>query len=168
MTHYDMRYDRRKIADAEAYQIFEEAEYCVISTVDADGMPYGFPISHVLKEGVIYIHTTNTFGHKLDDFMHDPRICATAVGPVAACFEETFFTTRYESAIAFGRIRRVEDAVEAKQALVALCMKYLPEFKHEIGPAIEREMADTAVWAIGIDEVTGKAARKIGDWTPES
>lgn len=168
MTHYDMRYDRRKISEEEARTILKQAEYAVISTVDADGMPYGVPISFVLIDNTIYIHTTNTFGHKLDDFRHDSRVCVTAVTDTDPCFEKTFFTTRYESAMAFGCIREVPLGVEFRKALVELCMKYVPEAKHEIGEAIEREVNDTSVWAIDIDELSGKAARKIGDWTPET
>ena len=59
-----------------------------------------------------------------------------------------------------GRIRRVEEDLEARRALVALCMKYLPEYKHEIGGAIEREIADTDVWAIEPETVRGKAGRR--------
>ena len=39
-------------------------------------------------------------------------------------------------------------------------MKYLPEYKHEIGGAIEREIADTDVWAIEPETVRGKAGRR--------
>lgn len=166
MTHYEMRYEKRKLPEAEALAKFEDAEFCVVSTVDEDGAPYGFPISHVLIDRTIYIHTTNTFGHKLDDFKHNPRVCVTVAGDARPTYEATFFTTRYESAIAFGTIREVPVGAEFRKALVQLCLKYVPDAQKEIGAAIEREISDTAVWAIDIDEVTGKASRKIGDWDP--
>lgn len=166
MTHYEMRYDKRKLSDEDARGVFEEADYIVVSTVDADGMPYGIPISFVISGDTLYLHSTNTFGHKLDDFRRDPRVCATAAHGAKPCYEQTFFTTRYESAMAFGEIREVPEGAEFRRALVDLCMKYVPDAKHEIGAAIEREIGDTIVWAIDIEELTGKAARKIGDWDP--
>lgn len=168
MTHYDMRYEKRKLSEDEARAFFEKAPYCIVSTVDEDGAPYGVPLSFVFADNTIYVHTTNTFGHKLDDFKHDPRVCATVVGEANPCFEATFFTTRYESAMAFGKIREVPVGPEFRRALVELCMKYVPEAKKEIGPAIEREISETGVWAIDIDELSAKAARKIGDWNPAS
>lgn len=160
MTEYHMRYADRALSETNAWDIFETAEYCVASTVDADGMPYGVPISFVVMNNQLYFHTTNTYGHKLDNFQHDARICVTAVVDVEACFEDDFMTSRYGSAMAFGRIRRVENSVEVRHALVALCMKYLPNYKHEIGNAISKDLAETAVWAVEVETITGKAARR--------
>ncbi|MEG0303331.1 pyridoxamine 5'-phosphate oxidase family protein [Gordonibacter sp.] len=161
MTEYRMRYAERELSAKDAWGIFEAAEYCVASTVDADGMPYGVPISFVVMDGKLYFHTTNIAGHKLDNFAHDARICVTAAVDVEACFENDFMTSRYGSAMAFGRIRRVEDSVEVRHALVALCMKYLPDYQHEIGNAIAKDLAETAVWAVEADLVTGKAAHRL-------
>ncbi len=53
-----------------------------------------------------------------------------------------------------------EGKLEVKQALVALCMKYLPQFKAEIGGALERELDVTEVWAADFDEVRAKGGRR--------
>lgn len=157
MTNYHMRYAKRELPEADAWNIFETAEYCVVSTVDNDGMPYGVPLSFVRREDTLYFHSTNAGGHKLDDFLHDARACATVVVDVEALFNGDF-TTRFGSAMAFGRIRRVEDSAEARKALVALCMKYLPAYRHEIGGALEHDFAKTAVFALEVETLTGKAA----------
>lgn len=161
MTKYDMRMAERKTSDEETWEIFESAEYATVSTVDADGTPYGTPVSFVLMDGIFYLHTTNTFGHKMDNFARDARVCISAAVDVEPCYEEAFMTSRFGSIVAFGRARLVQDNVERRKMLVALCMKYLPEFKHEIGGAIERELNDTAIWAVNIDEITGKAGRRL-------
>ena len=160
MTDRPMFRAEREISAEEALEILEEASYCVISTVDEDGAPYGVPMSFVLMDGRLYVHTTNAFGHKMDDFRRDARVSAVAVVDVDACYEDGFMTSRFGSAMVTGRIRRVEEDLEARRALVALCMKYLPEYKHEIGGAIEREIADTDVWAIEPETVRGKAGRR--------
>ena len=160
VAEYRMRVADREIDEAQALEIFDEADYCVISSVDEDGMAYGVPISFVMMDGKLYVHTTNTYGHKLDNFRRDSRVSVLAVVDVEACFEDTFMTSRFGSAMMFGHIRRVEEDIEVRKALVALCMKYLPEYKKEIGSAIEREIADTDVWVVEPESITGKAARR--------
>lgn len=108
----------------------------------------------------IYVHTTNTYGHKIDDWKRDGRVCGTVTNEVEPCYEETFFTSRFATAMAFGRIRRVEDSVAVRKALVALCMKYMPSEKAEIGGAIQREFDITDVWCIDVELLTGKAGRR--------
>ena len=107
----------------------------------------------------IYVHTTNTYGHKIDNWKRDSRVCGTVANEVEPCYEETFFTSRFATAMAFGRIRRVADPVAVRKALVALCMKYMPSEKQEIGGAIQREFHITDVWCIDAELLTGKAGR---------
>lgn len=162
MVHYDMRYAAREVDGAAAQDILDAGEFCVVSTVDVDGAPYGVPLSYVREGEALYLHSANEGGHKLEDFAHDARVCVTVVRNGGAFFQDTFFSTRYESAMAFGRISRVTDDKEMRQALVALCLKYVPEAKHGIGAAMEQELARTAVWRIDIEELTGKAAHREG------
>lgn len=58
-------------------------------------------------------------------------------------------------------MRRVTDAAQIRRALAQLCLKYAPEYKDEIDGAIERELPVTAVWAIDLNHVSGKAGRRV-------
>lgn len=58
-------------------------------------------------------------------------------------------------------MRRVTDAAQIRRALAQLYLKYAPEYKDEIGGAIERELPVTAVWAIDFDHISGKAGRRV-------
>lgn len=160
MKTYPMRMAERKLSESEAHKILDAGEYCVISTVDEDGTPYCVPLSYVREGSTLYFHTTAGTGHKMDDFAHDERVCVAVATEVEPCFEETFFTSRFASVIARGRISLVQDRVTVRKVLVALCMKYLPEFKHEIGGGIEREIDDTAVWMVELDEIAAKGGRR--------
>lgn len=160
MKHYEMRMADRELGHEDAMEILDAGEYCVISTVDEDGSPYGVPMSYVMIDDKLYVHTTNTYGHKLDDWRRDPRVSIAVATEVEPCFENTFFTTRFASVVASGRISLVEDSVLVRRALVDLCMKYMPEMKHEIGPAIERELADTDIWEVEFDELRAKGGRR--------
>lgn len=156
----------RAISPEEARAILRDAEYCVVATVDADGHPYATPLSYVLDEDTLYIHTGAAGGQKTEDWQRDPRVCVTVAVDMEPVFVEEngepgFFTTRYASAIATGTVRRVTDPAQVRRALAQLCLKYSPEFKDEIGGAIERELTVTAVWAIDLDHISGKAGRRV-------
>ena len=94
MIDYPLLAKDRELSADEALEVLEAGEFCVVSTVDADGMPYGVPLSYVMLDG-------------------------------------------------------------------ALCMKYLPEYKDKIGEGIAREIDDTAIWAVDLEEVRGKGARRL-------
>ena len=157
MTARPLRRADRATSPDEALGVLDEAPFITVCTTDEDGLPYGVPLSFTRKGTTLYFHATNEGGHKLDDFRRDARVCATAVVDVEAFFEDGDFSTYYRSAIAFGRVREVTDPGEFKHALVDLCMKYVPEAKHGIGHAMELSGPRTSVWAIDIDELTGKA-----------
>lgn len=157
MTRFPLRRAERAMDRDDALAVLDAAEFVVVSTVDDDGAPYGVPLSFVRTGDALYFHAANEGGHKAADFRHDDRVCATAVTGVGAFFEDGDFTTSFRSVMAFGRIREVTDAREFKHALVDLCMKYVPEAKHGIGKAMELEGPHTAVWAIDIHELSGKA-----------
>lgn len=160
-NRYSMQMAERELSEAEAYEILDQGEFCVVSTVDPDGTPYGVPLSYVMLDGKLYIHTGERPGHKIDDFNHNDRVSVTVAIEVEPCFEESFFTTRFASVVAQGRIHHVDDSVCLRKVLVALCMKYLPQYKDEIGDAIQREIDVTGAWVIEFDEVRGKAGRRL-------
>lgn len=158
---YPMQIAERELTLEEAYEILEEGEFAVISTVDPDGSPYGVPVSYVMIDGKFYIHTAKGPGHKFDDFKHDSRVSVVVASELEPIYEDTFFTTRFASVIASGNISRVEDSKTLRRVLVELCMKYVPQFKEEIGGAIEREWDITDAWVVEFSEVRGKAGRRL-------
>lgn len=161
MKPYEMQNAKRELTCDEVWEILEAGEYCVISGIDPEGMPYGVPMSYVIMNERLYVHTSKGPGHKFDCWHANPQVSIAVATEVEAVYIENNFSTRFASAIARGTIRRVDDVVEVKQALVALCMKYLPEYKHEIGAAILRELDETAIWVVDFEEVRGKAGRRL-------
>lgn len=152
-----MRRADRALPREEALAVLDDAPFACVCTSDENGRPYGVPLSFVRRGETLYFHSSNEGGCKADGFRRDGRVCATAVTDVEPFFEDGDFTTSYRSAMAFGRIRAVEDPAEFKHALVDLCLKYAPEHKRDIGHAMEAEGPHTAVWALDIDELSGKA-----------
>lgn len=160
MTHRPLRRAERALSREETFAILDNAPFACVSTVDENGAPYGVPLSFVRRGDTLYFHMSNEGGLKVDCFRRNGRACATAVVDVEAFYEDDDFTTAYRSALAFGHMREVTDVGEFKHALVDLCMKYVPAHKHDIGHAIETEGPNAAVWALDIDELSGKARPK--------
>lgn len=150
-----------EIGLAEAREILAMGEYCVVATVDADGAPYLTPLSYVVDGDDLFIHTGSLDGEKIRCWERDERVCLTVAVDMEPCYEDTYFTTRYASVIARGRIERVRDVAKVRWVLAKLCMKYMPELKHEVGAAIAREIDVTRAWVVHMDEIRGKASYRI-------
>ena len=155
--HKEMRRKDRLLSDQETRAVLEKGRYGVLATVDADGAPYGVPISYAVMNGEIYFHCAKT-GEKLDNIARNPAVSFTVVGDIQPVFDGGF-TTNYESAVAFGKAREVTDPKEKRDAFLAMVMKYLPghadAFDHEM-----RKEPNTRMFAVSCDRLTGKS-RKI-------
>jgi len=148
-----MRRKERQMPTASAQELFSRAEYGVLSTVAADGQPYGVPVSYAYDGAdAIYFHGA-LVGHKLYNLIHNPRVCFTVVGYTQALPEQ--FSTIYESAIAFGRAD-VLDGDEKRLGLRLLAAKYNPTDSPAAEEYIERALSATQVVRIHIEQLTGK------------
>lgn len=145
------------ISPEDARAILEAGEYCVVATVDEDGAPYCTPLSYIVDGNDLFIHTGAAGGQKTADWERDPRACLTVAVDMEPVYERNLFTTYYASIIARGSVERVTDDAKKRWALAKLCMKYVPAFKKEVGPAIERELDRTAIWVVHLSSISGKA-----------
>lgn len=62
MIDYPLLAKDRELSASEALEVLEAGEFCVVSTVDVDGMPYGVPLSYVMLDGALCFHTTTRPG----------------------------------------------------------------------------------------------------------
>ena len=157
MNHPVRRKDRA-ITEEEARGVLERGEYGVLATCGHDGQPYGVPLSYVVMNGAVYIHCAQS-GRKLDNIAANPAVSFTVVGPTKPVYDSGF-STYYESAVIFGKAREITDEKEKRESLMRLAEKYLPEDMDKAEAAITRSFSRTAVYAIAIETVTGKAKRK--------
>ena len=148
----------RAIPEKEAHAILNRGEYGILATNDAAGQPYAVPLSYIFYNGKLYFHCALE-GHKLNNIEQNPRVSFCVVGPTKPIFHGTGFSTNYESCVAFGTAHVVTDETERHDALRALTIKYFPGMDAEIQNAIDETGMVTAVVAIVIDHVTGKARR---------
>ena len=151
-----MRRQDRALSEAEARELLARCDYGVLASVDEDGWPYAVPVNHVLVGDVLFIHCAPE-GHKLRNLAHDARVSYCVVGTAKVLPEQ--LSTRYESAIAFGRVSAVQGTAEKRAALELLVRRLAPERLGDAGPYIDQHIVRTVVLRIGIERLTGKARR---------
>ncbi len=147
-----MRREDRAVDEIEAQKILERGEYGVLSTVGADGEPYGVPLSYVYREDEIHLHCALD-GRKIDNLKHHPRASFCVVASTQ--LEPEMFSTRYESAIATGEVRELAGE-EKLRSLMWLIQKYSPAFQEEGAQYIASREDLTRVFALHVDHLSGK------------
>lgn len=147
-----MRREDREIDEVEARKILDKGAFGVLSTVGADGVPYGVPVNYVFREGDIHLHCALD-GRKIDNLKHNQHASFCVVGH--AQVEPEMFTTRYESAIAAGEVRELSGE-EKLRSLYWLIEKYSPGHQAEGAEYISTRQELTRVFALKVEQLTGK------------
>ena len=149
------RKDRMMESDV-AIRLLEKGEYGFLSMVGTDGYGYGIPVSFVKEQNCIYFHCAPE-GYKLECLRENPAVSFCVVGTTKVIPDQ--FTTAYESAIAFGRIRMDLSEEECLHALRLLIDKYASDCK-EIGEKyINGSFHRTNILRLDIEHVSGKCKR---------
>ena len=139
---------------AWALEVMDKAPYITVSMADADGMPYAVPLSLArINESTFYFHCALE-GKKLDVLRAHPQVCLTAVSQCKPTVgpKDGSFTLEFKSAIAFGKAEIVSDDTEKREALRAICQRFLPKHMDAFDAAVERSMTRTAVVRITLTE----------------
>lgn len=151
----EMRRKDRLLNNDEIIKILKNNAYGVLSTISDNGYPYGVPISYVLFNDSLYVHSALK-GHKLDNISNNNKVSFTVIGNTQVLPGD--FSTKYESVIIFGDAVEVfED--EKDQALLEFINKYSIDFIQEGKDYIEKARKATRVMKIDPVHVTGKAKR---------
>lgn len=150
----EMRRKDKEIGVDEAIELLAGCEYGVLSTVDADGQPYGVPVNYAYKDNCIYFHCALE-GRKIDNLDANPRVSFCAVGDTEVLPSE--FSTNYVSVVASGVASEIKDA-ERYSALVLILEKFSPDYMEEGRKYIEKLDKVTKVIKIEIQHISGKKA----------
>ena len=144
---------------AWALEVLDKAPYMTVGMTDGNGRPYAVPLSVVrTDEKTFYFHCAME-GKKLDLLRERPCVCLTAVSKCKPTVgpKDGSFTLEYKSATAFGKAEVVEAEAEKREALRAICQRFLPHHMAAFDAALARSMARTAVVRITLTEPpTGK------------
>lgn len=145
----------RAISEREAKEILQNGEYGILSTVSADGQPYGVPLNYSYSDDSIYFHCA-VEGHKLENIECNNRVSFCVVGKTEVMPEQ--FGTRYESVIVCGKVFEAKDAGKTR-GLTELLKKYSAEFIKEGRQYMIEAGNKTRVYKIVIESITGKARK---------
>jgi len=146
----------RELSEAEALGLLQEAEWGVLATVDEAGWPYAVPVNHALVGRDLIIHCA-TVGHRLDNLAFNPKVSYCVVTVAETLPLE--LSTRYASAIVFGRAELITDDGAKREALRALGLRFAKEHPDPVERAIEKDLFRTAVVRLHMERITGKAHR---------
>jgi len=150
-----MRLKKRQVSQAEAEDILGRGQFGVLSLNGGEDYAYGVPLSYVWQDHGVYLHCALE-GKKLTLLRRNNKVCFSVVAEAEPLPQK--FSMRYQSALAFGRVREVEDPQEKLQALVALVEKYYRDpAEVEKGKEYAAASLDqTVVLRLDIDHLTGK------------
>ncbi len=151
----ELRRKDRAIPEEEAIAILHKAEYGVLSSVTADGKPYGVPLSFCLIDRCLYFHCA-VEGQNIDNIRQNNSVSFCAVQNTEVLPDK--FATKYESVIVAGEVEEVFD-LNKQIALEGLLHKYSSEFFDKGLKYIEGLKEKTRVFKIAIAELTGKARK---------
>lgn len=152
----EMRRKKQQLSNEETEEILRRGSHGVLALLGNEGWPYALPISYVYDEGRLYFHCAAA-GHKLEAIAREPRasLCVVDMDEVIP----ELFTTAYRSAIAFGRLRVLEDREEIVRALEALCGKYSPGL--DTAEEIEKHLNNVCVLEMNVEHMSGKEGLEL-------
>ncbi len=152
-----MRRFKQLLPEDGTKEILYSATNGVLSLVDADGEPYGVPISYAYDGDChIYFHSA-VKGHKIDCIKADSRCSFCVVGKDKIIPEE--FTSYFRSVIVKGAIHIATSPDEIMKGLLLLCEKYSPGINSDA--EIAKCLSHVSVLRLDIESMTGKEAIEL-------
>ncbi|WP_423219361.1 pyridoxamine 5'-phosphate oxidase family protein [Clostridium lundense] len=118
----EVRRKDRSLEEKATLELLKASEYGILSMVGANGYGYGIPLNYTLIDNCIYFHCAIE-GFKLDNINKNNKVSFCVVGQTQLLPEK--FSTKYESALAFGKAYEVFDE-EKELALKSIIEKYSP------------------------------------------
>lgn len=151
----NMRKKSREMDSAWALEVMRRAPYITVSFVRPDGTAYGVPLSLACTDDLTWYFHCAPEGDKLDAIAAHPEVCLSAVSRCTPTVgpKDGSFTLQYSSAIAFGKAEMVTDENEKKEALRAICRRFLPSHMDAFEEAVERSICRTAVVRIRLAQL---------------
>ena len=149
----EMRRKDRLVTEEKAREIIEKCEYAMLCTAGSDGYPYAIAVSHVLHKNSIYFHCALE-GRKLDNIKENPKVSMSFVSKAEV--DQGEYTVRYESAVAEGIAKIIEDEDEKLLALKLICKRYSPDMLANHLDYIQPRLKYTGVCRIDVEYISGK------------
>lgn len=141
-----------------------------------DGQPFLTPsLFWFDEENRQIIFHSNVTGRIRSNLESNPQVCfeASEMGRLLPSNVALEFSVQYRSVVVFGTVRLLTEPAEARRALYGFIQKYFPNMQagKEYRPITDKELQRTSVYAIQIEEWSGKEnwqerALQSDEWTP--
>lgn len=153
----EMRRKKQALPEGECRRILEEGEYGVLALLGEGGYPYAVPLNYVLRGDRLYFHCARE-GHKIDAVRGCAKASFCVVSRADVVPEK--YTTYFESAIAFGQVRILDEG-EKRAAIEALSDRFVHLGDAARDAEIDRFFPVLCMLEMRIEHMTGKRAIEI-------
>ncbi len=152
-----VREAHRAVYDRETvYRILDEGFLCHVGFV-ADGQPFVIPTSYARKDANLYIHGSAA-SRMLRNLKESVPVCITVTLLDGLVLARSVFkhSMNYRSVVVLGKATLVDDPAEKLDALRALSEHILPGRWADARQPNERELKQTSVLRLPIEEFSAK------------
>lgn len=154
----EMRRKRQLLSMEENEEILKRGTSGVLALLGAEDYPYAVPLSYVYTKGEIFFHCAKS-GHKIDAIRKCGKASFCVIGQDQIRPEK--FTTAYQSVIAFGTVRILEEEQEIRHAIELLSEKYAPGDVEGRDREIEKDGDRLCMLVLSISHLTGKQGLEL-------
>ncbi|GAA0722333.1 GNAT family N-acetyltransferase [Dactylosporangium roseum] len=149
--------ERASYDAALVHSVLDEAHVCHVGFV-ADGEPRVLPTLHVRVGDTVYLHGSTGSRAMLTARERGLPVCVTVtlIDGLVLARSQFHHSVNYRSVVAHGTARLVTDERERADAFAALVDKVAPGRAADSRPADAKELAQTAVLALRLEEVSAK------------
>jgi nitroimidazol reductase NimA-like FMN-containing flavoprotein (pyridoxamine 5'-phosphate oxidase superfamily) len=157
------RHPERGVYDrATIDSILDEALVCHVAWVTPDGTPRVIPTIHVRIADTLFIHGSEA-SRTLRGLRTGVECCVetTLVDGIVLARSTPMHSLNYRSVVLYGVAREVTDPLEKDRAQRALVEHVVPGRTAEVRMPNERELKETTILAIPLDEASAKV--RTGD-----
>lgn len=155
-----LRRHQQALSIEECHEILKHANTGILAVMGDEGYPYTIPVNYCLFENKIYIHCAKE-GHKIDALHRCDKVSFCVIGKDE--LQPELFTTFYKSVVVFGKASMIENDVEKRLAITALCDKYVPHLKAEGQREIDCFWNALTMIQIDIEHISGKQTKDLAE-----
>ena len=151
--------DRITYERATAHAILDEAYHCHLGFT-VDGEPRVLPTLHVRIDDTLYLHGSTGSRPLLAARGADGQpvgLSVTLIDGLVLARSQFHHSANYRSVVVHGRARLVTEEAEKRRVLTALIDKASPGRSGVTRPPTGKELAETSVLALPLQEVSVKA-----------
>lgn len=138
----------------DAYRILKQTKRGVMAINTPEGYPYAVPLNHYFDEqtGILYFHG-GMIGHRIECLEKDGRVsfCAYKEKQV----QEKHWYITWESVIAFGKVRMIEDE-NIKKDIIRKLSAVFTDDDESIEQEISEAIKSTSLMEMSIEHITAK------------